>query len=139
MGQLVDITNLMDGETNPVAHNFEVGEIKAGYWKFEDRLSGIADAFPTIEIWIQKPTKTNPLHRVRIKMSAPVMEVTVASTYNGITPAPQRAFMNTADYLFTFHKRSVEQQRKNLRVLMQNLSGSVLVGQGLIDKLNTLW
>lgn len=139
MGQLADITGLHDGETIPVAHTFNVAEVKPGYWKFEDRVSGIADAFPILEIWIQKPTKTNPLHRARFKLTAPVMEVTVASTYNGITPAPTRAFLNTVDVLATFHKRSTEQQRKNVRVQMLNLLTTAGHGVALLDRLDSLW
>lgn len=131
---------LNDGEVTPVAHAFDPKVILGDVAHFENRISGIALAYERLSIGVQRPTKNSRLYKVRIRMALPVMEVVNASTYNGITPAPTKAYDVGCDTVFFFPERSTKQQRKNLRTLVGNLmtSGNAQTS-GAMDDLANIW
>jgi len=123
MGQIADIV-INDGESTPVAHTFKLGELKPGFWKFEDRSGGIEVGYPLVCFWISPTSKTSRLRKVRLKIMIPKLEVVNASTYNGITPAPTKAYDVGFDGTFFMPDRATTQEIKNVRMILANFLGS---------------
>jgi len=68
----------------------------------------------------------------------PVLEVVHASTYNGITPAPTKAYECVMNVEFTFPERSTQQDRKHARAFMANALAQVDL-KALIEDLNMVF
>lgn len=130
-----------DGETTPVSHPFEPKVILGDVAHYENRANGIAVGYERLSIGVQRPTKNSRLYKVRVRMNLPVMEVVNASTYNGITPAPTKAYDLGAECVFFLPERSTKQQRKNLRTLFYNTLAFAGNSQvfAAIDDLANVW
>jgi len=97
------------------------GYVAPGVARYEDRSSGIAAAFPSFTLSLRRPTKVSPIFRMSSKLIVPTMEVVNASTYNGITPAPTKAYENMAVLDVTLHQRSTSSERAILLNLLRSL------------------
>lgn len=128
-----------DGESTPVSHPFDPKVILGDVAHFENRASGIALAYERMSIGVQRPSKNSRLYKVRLRMALPIMEVVTASTYNGITPAPTKAYEVGVDCVFFFPERSTKQQRKNTRVLFANTVNGVGQAIAAIEDLANIW
>jgi hypothetical protein len=119
MGAFATIT-LNNGESTPVAHDFDPNTLTGTVSTFADRVDGISVGYPNITILTSVPSKTSRLYKVRAKIVLPVLETVTASTYNGITPAPTKAYDLTAVVEFFIPERSTLAQRKDIRAYMSN-------------------
>jgi len=100
------------------------GYVTPGVARYEDRSSGIPVAYPYFTLSVRRPSKTSRIARSTLKLVVPTMEVVNASTYNGITPAPTKAYDNQA-ILETFcHERSTLTERQLLINLLRCLLAS---------------
>lgn len=123
-----------DGESTPIVHTYTPKRIEGGTAFYENRASGIAEAFERLSVTVSDPVKSGNLYKVRIRLAVPKMEVVNSSTYSGITPAPTKAYECGADLVFFFPKRSIAQDRKNIRYLL----AAILVNAGVIAAVDSL-
>lgn len=129
---------LNDGLAAPVAHTFAPLTLIGNEAKFVDRSSGITVGYPMVSLVTTQPSKNSRLSKVRMKVVVPVLEVTNASTYNGITPAPTRAYDLTADCVFFLPERCTLAQRKDLLAFVKNLLASS-VSTAVIETQETIY
>lgn len=127
-----------DGASTPVAHIFSPLTLIGSEAKFVDRSTGITLGYPSVTVNTVTPTKTSRLQKVRLKVVMPVMEVVNASTYNGITPAPTKAYDMTFDAMFFLPERSTTQQRKDILAFAKNLLADALA-TSLIETQETIY
>lgn len=113
-----------DGAASPVARTFSARSIADGIAKWQETTGGIAVGFPTITASLREPLKNQKngarVYRGTLKITYPVLEVVNASTYNGITPAPTKAYDCVMNVDFTFPERSTQQDRKHARAFLAN-------------------
>lgn len=120
MPQMANIV-INDGQATPVAHTFGPGPLVGTEAVFLDRSGGISIGYPKVIINAAQPSKTSRLYKTRVKLVVPVLEVVNASTYNGITPAPTKAYDLTFDGTFFCPERATLADRKNLLAYVKNL------------------
>lgn len=116
-----------DGASTPVARTFAPRTLIGSEAKYVDRSSGITLGYPEITVMSSMPSKTSKLAKTRIKIVVPVMEVLNAATYNGITPAPTRAYDMTFDCTFFAPERSTLQDRKHILAFAKNTLAQSLI------------
>lgn len=127
-----------DGASTPVARTFAPKTLIGTEAKFVDRSSGITVGFPELMVNQSMPSKTSKIHKVRLKLTMPVMEVVNSSTYNGITPAPTKAFDMTFDGTFFLPERSSLQDRKHIMALAKNALANALL-TALVETQETIY
>lgn len=131
-----------DGAATPVARTFTARRIDDGVAKWQEITGGIAVGFPTITASLREPLRNQKngarVYRGTLKVVYPVLEVVNASTYNGITPAPTKAYDCTMNVDFTFPERSTQQDRKHIRALMANALAQADL-KALIEDLNMVF
>lgn len=118
---------LNDGLATPASHVFDPLTLIGNEAKYVDRATGITVGYPIVTIQTSQPTKTSRLSKVRAKVVMPVLEVVNASTYNGITPAPTKAYDMTCDLVFFLPERSTLQDRKHILAFTKNLLAHALM------------
>lgn len=121
MTAFVNIT-LNDGQATPVAHTFAARRITEGIAKWQDVSSGVAVGFPTVTASLREPVKGSkvPVYRAEIVITVPKLETVNASTYNGITPAPTKAYDCVAKLTLLLPERSETAVRKDMRAYLAN-------------------
>jgi len=102
------------------------GYIAPGVARYEDRSSGIPAAYPYFTMSIRRPSKTSRVAKISSKLVVPTMEVVNASTYNGITPAPTKAYESMAMFDFIFNERSTLTERQVFLNLLRSLLASYI-------------
>lgn len=128
-----------DGSSPPTARTFAPKTLIGTEAKYVDRSSGITVGFPELMINQSVPNgKTSKIHKVRVKLTLPVMEVVNSSTYNGITPAPTKAFDMTFDGTFFLPERSSLQDRKHIMALAKNALANALL-TALVETQETIF
>lgn len=127
-----------DGATTPVAHVFAPLTLIGNEAKYTDRSTGITVAYPTVTLVTTQPSKNSRLSKVRARIVVPVMEVVNASTYNGITPAPTKAYEMTCDMTFFLPERCTLQQRKDIKAYAVNFLNNA-VATSLIETQETVY
>lgn len=130
-----------DGQATPVAHTFTARRIENGIAKWQDISGGIAVGFPTITAALREPvagSKTGRSYKATIKIRVPVLETVNASTWNGITPAPTKAYDVEANLDLIFPERATAQNRKDLRAYVANALGQADL-KALIEDLNFVY
>lgn len=130
-----------DGQATPVAHTFTARRIDGdGVAKWQDISGGIAVGFPTLTASLREPIKgsKNPVYKAVIKIAVPKLETVTASTYNGITPAPTKAYDCVATLEMTFPERSVAADRKDLRAYVANALAQADL-KALVEDLNFVY
>lgn len=114
---------LNDGQATPVAHTFAARRFdQNGAAKWQDISGGISAGFPTVTALLREPLKGSktPSYRATIKIMAPTLEVVNASTYNGITPAPTKAYDCIGTVEFVIPERATLQNRKDILAYVAN-------------------
>ncbi len=126
-----------DGEATPVAHTFEPAVVDGGYQMWEDRSTGIYQAFPKIRNWYQRPTgpaKDGGMTYVksRFVMELPILReiVSGASTAAGFSPADEVHYRLSFEGRYVLPTLSSELDRNNLYMLVYNL----LAHQLMVDQ-----
>lgn len=127
-----------DGAATPVARTFAPKTLIGSDAKYVDRSSGITLGYPEITVMSSMPSKTSKLAKTRLKIVLPVMEVVNAATYNGITPAPTKAYDMTFDCTFFAHERSTLQDRKHILAFARNFLADALV-TALVQNQETIY
>lgn len=127
-----------DGLATPVAHTFAQKTLIGTEATYVDRSSGITVGYPTVVVNSMPPTKTSRLSKVRMKVVLPVLEVVNASTYNGITPAPTKAYDLTFDAMFFLPERCTLAQRKDILAYAKNLLANALT-TALVETQETIY
>lgn len=127
-----------DGQATPVAHTFSPLTLIGSEASFVDRSGGITVGFPKVTVNSLPPSKTSRLTKVRVKVVMPVMEVVNSSTYNGITPAPTKAYDMTFDGMFFLPERSTLADRKNINAYAKNLLANALL-TALVETQETVY
>lgn len=127
-----------DGLATPVAHTFAQKTLIGTEATYVDRVGGITVGFPTVIVNSMPPTKTSRLSKVRMKVVLPVLEVVNASTYNGITPAPTKAYDLTFDAMFFLPERCTLAQRKDILAYAKNLLANALT-TSLVETQETIY
>lgn len=129
---------LDNGEAVPVNHHFDPNTLTGTVSTFADRSGGISVGYPNITIMTSVPSKTSRLYKVRAKIVLPVLETVTASTYNGITPAPTKAYDLTAVAEFFLPERATLAQRKDIRAFMSNLLANAVMTD-LVETQETIY
>lgn len=131
---------LNDGQGTPVAHTFSARRIEAGIAKWQDISGGIAQGFATITASLREPVKGSktPVYKAELNFYSPKLETVNASTYNGITPAPTKAYECVAKLTFLLPERSVTQDRKDIRAYVANALAQADI-KALIEDLNFVY
>lgn len=127
-----------DGLATPVAHTFAQKTLIGTEATYVDRSGGITVGYPTVVVNSMPPTKTSRLSKVRMKVVLPVLEVVNASTYNGITPAPTKAYDLTFDAMFFLPERCTLAQRKDILAYAKNLLANALT-TSLVETQETIY
>lgn len=129
---------IYDGLATPVAHTFAQKTLIGTEATYVDRIGGITVGYPTLTVNSMPPTKTSRLAKVRVKMVMPVLEVVNASTYNGITPAPTKAYDLTFDGMFFLPERCTLAQRKDILAFAKNVLSNALL-TSLVETQETIY
>lgn len=139
MTQFANIT-LNDGQATPVAHIFTARRMDGAVAKWQDISGGQAVGFPTLRASLREPLKGSkiPAYKVVIDIAVPTLEVVNASTYNGITPAPTKAYDHIAQISLTLPERGTLAERKNLRSYIANALAQVDL-RSMIEDLNMVY
>jgi hypothetical protein len=113
---------LNDGQGTPVAHTFKARRIDAGIAKWQDVSSGVAQGFITVTASLREPVKGSkiPTYKAELNLYYPKLETYNAETYNGITPAPAKAYDCVAKLTFLLPERSSTSDRQDIRAFMAN-------------------
>lgn len=127
-----------DGAATPVSHTFGQRTLIGTEASFVDRSGGITLGYPLVIVNSMPPTRTSRLSKVRVKVVLPVMETVNASTYNGITPAPTKAYDLTFDGMFFLPERCTLAQRKDILAYAKNLLSNALT-TALVETQETVY
>lgn len=127
-----------DGQATPVAHTFSPLTLIGTEASYVDRSGGITLGYPKVVLNSMPPTKTSRLQKVRCKVVLPVMEVVNSSTYNGITPAPTKAYDLTFDCMFFLPERSTLADRKNIFAYAKNTLANAML-TSLVENQETVY
>lgn len=103
-----------DGATTPVAHNFTPVNASGGIGLFKERVGATPDAYPVLSVSVREPSKTQSVYQVEEKIRIPVTAVV-----DGVTKVVR---YNEAIVTYKLHRQSAEQERKDIRVLVANLT-----------------
>jgi len=87
------------------------GFIPNGIAKWVDRSSPYQISYPSFTLSSKAPTKTSRVTRVQTKFSQPILEITSASTYNGIAPSPTVAYTAIWNSEFVIPERMTQAER----------------------------
>lgn len=132
MSQISTIT-ILDGEATPVSHNFlPVASGAESFWR--EAISGVPlIGQPTVTSRLtSKPT--DAVQKVVTTIELPVLEVVTGQNAAGYSAAPKIAFTCKKIETWFLPARATAQQKKNLRVLANNLNANAQ----LIDLIENL-
>lgn len=120
MTAFADLT-INDGQATPVAHTFKARRIDSnGVAKYQDISGGIAIGYPSVLISSREPTNGSAMYKVKCNVELPVLETISGSTYAGVQPAPQLAYVLRANMEFILPARSTQAVRKDLLAYTKN-------------------
>lgn len=120
---MADIANIaiQDGKATPLTHTFT--PIRSGLdssWRTTD------PALPLIgqEVISVKFKKTGSgVNIVTVGLDLPALETATGANSSGFTAAPKVAYINRVKVEFLLPERGTASQRKDLRILLQDLVG----------------
>lgn len=128
-----------DGATTPVAHTFTpIGRDEKGVMWFEQTTPAPVNPLGAKRVGYRQTRVLDPKgqltgkSRVILTIYVPTME-TLGSNDAGITPPPTVAYVEESRHEFVLPERSLKQERKDTRVLAQNLLGNSLVISAIDD------
>jgi len=132
MGAATNIV-INDGATTPVAHTFTpIGKDEKGVLWFEQTTPAPINPLGAKRIGYRQSRVLDPKgqltgrSKVVLTIYVPTLE-TLGNNSAGITPPPTVAYVEESRHEFTLPERSVKQERKDTRVLAQNLLGNAQV------------
>lgn len=121
-----------DGQAAPVAHTFfPVTSGPKTLWRENiSNLNILGQGTISLD-YVHKAE----LHKLRLALRLPALEVVTGSNSSGYSAAPKVAYINTFSADIILPSRSTAAQRKDLRVLLSNLLLNAIVADQ-IDNLN---
>lgn len=129
-----------DGASTPVAHTFiPLGKDAQGVMWFEQSIPAPLNKLGAKRIGYKQDRDLSASGRLTKSSKAsytlwvPTLE-TLSNNSAGVLPAPTEAYREVARVEFTLAERSIEQERKDTRVLALNLLGHAMAVAN-IDKL----
>lgn len=106
---------IADGAATPVTHTYTPASVAGVVAVWKERLSaGIAKFFPYITGQLKEPSGGSTVYRAKYSIVIP-------KTITGTNGAVTEDYRNLCNLEFVFSERSVEQERKDVRVLVRNL------------------
>lgn len=125
---------LADALATPVNHNFiPLGPDAKGVWWYEDQSQIAPVGFWRISVSLTRSpspsvgsSAAGRVSRVKISVHEPQLE-TLSNAANGLTPAPQVAFITRSMVEFVLPERSSLQNRKDIRKMTALLLGDLQV------------
>lgn len=120
MSNLSDII-VNDGKSTPVAHTFKPASIKDGIATFEDRVSGIAIAYPRFKFSMRDPISPSGAYKHKTRLSLPVLKAATGANAQGYTASPSvsHAFFGNLD--LNIPALSTLDERKDFLAYMRNM------------------
>lgn len=116
-----------DGKATPVAHTFEPATASADRATWEDRFATQYIGYNKLVMNLTRPKGPSKVANRNIyldlRLETPVLETT-GTNDAGLTPAPTVAYRPMAEVRFTLPDRSLESERKDLRVMLTNCFGN---------------
>lgn len=126
---------IYDGKATPVLHTFYPVSAVGGKFIYREAVSGVPFlGQATLELDCSRLTPTNGVGVLKTKLTVPVMETIGSVNAAGYTSAPKVAHWLTKEEKWTFHSRSVEAERKDLRVMSQEFSINSAILQDIVQK-----
>lgn len=119
-----------DGAATPVTHTFvpigaaveqKMGEFKA-FWS--EKLTTVPD-YAQIRITTSRKRLNTGVYRTAMIVEVPVMESISGQNSAGYTAAPKVAYTNTVQVIGYFHERPTIAERRLVRQLAVNITGSI--------------
>lgn len=112
---------LTDGMPTPVARTFGTGKVDGEFAHYSNRVSGILIGYGKLQLRCHEPVGNEQFAVAQAILQDPILEVTAGSTGAGLQAAPTVAYTNRGEIKITVHRRSTEQEKKNLRKMMIDL------------------
>lgn len=128
---------LNDAATTPVAHTFNPGKQglsgSSTIQEYENRAanSGVAEGFERISLEFSRPVVDRKSHKVRLKLTMPILETPAGST------VPVLAHAELFEGTFTLPTRASAQNRKDIRKMAYELLNSQPVKDAVENLDNT--
>lgn len=123
---------IADGATTPVNHTYnpDQNDMSSARW-VEPAASGVAIGMNAITMSRRGPVNGGSSHKVTFGIELPKVVTTTDTSGKSVTSVD---YTNRVEINLLLDKRSVKQDRKDLRVLVHNLLNDVAV-QALVDDL----
>lgn len=116
---------LADGQTTPVNKTFTpTGLVPTPKW--QDKTGGIAIGMPEVTMKDSMSNSVDGSYKLRAEVKLPVLEV-ISGADGGYTPSPKVAYTCWGIVEFTFPKRSVLQNRKDVQAFVKNLLANAVM------------
>lgn len=123
MSQIAQIA-IQDGKTTPVTHTFNpISSSPSAYYR-ESVASLALVGQGTLDLRMREESS---VIRVNCVMSLPALESASGANSAGYTAGPKVAYSHTVKVEFLLPKRGDAAQRKDLRVMLQNLLANTQV------------
>lgn len=126
---------IQDGKSKPDTHTFI--PIKSGLEsQWRENQPGLPLVGQAVISSVLKLNPQNGLNRVKLVLELPALETAAAANSQGYTAAPKVAYSNRVTIEMVLPSRGTDVQRRDLRVLAQNLLADPVVID-LIENLST--
>lgn len=112
---------LTDGMPTPVNRVFGTGKVDGDVSHYANRVGGILIGYGKLQLRCHEPVGTEQFAVTQAILTDPILEVAAGSTGAGLQAAPTVAYTNRGEMKISCHRRSTEQERKNLRKMMYDL------------------
>lgn len=133
MGNLVNLS-INNGAATPVAHIFEPsGKTVEGVVAFNDKVLGVAIAYPVLTVSLRRPTKTSRNFRLMGKVVIPALEVSSGVNSQGFTPPSTVAYSTLGTFEFVLPERSTLAERKDIHAYVVNTLSNALIKSMITD------
>lgn len=133
MAAIAPIT-VADGKATPENHTFNPIETVPPLFRENGDTTIPADGQNAVVMAMRPAQGISGVHKTSLTLRVPVLETVSGSTIGGYTPSPAVAYFMQAKVEFLLPARTTGAQRKDLRVLMQNLLANAQV-VALVDTL----
>jgi len=127
---------ILDGASTPVSHTYAPVRIDAnGVALLQERVGGVPVGYPTMTWSVRPPTSQGSTYKVTCKLVIPKVVTTTDSTGKTVTSVD---YSNQVETIYTVSQRSTQQERKDIRVLNDNLQNHA-VAQAIVEYLESIY
>lgn len=119
-----------DGKATPVTHTFAPVTTDGSTAELANRSASIPQGFEVLKVEVRKPTSNTAAYRLYIEMVLPTVALV-----NGVDTVIR---FNKASLTINISQLSSEADRKDLRVLLQNLFGHATMAT-VFEKLEPIY